>query len=432
MTLQVNEPSAKYLVRPQSNNEGAGIPPCGWQIKPLGELSEFITSGSRGWASYYKEHGATFIRSQNVLGGQLDFNDHQCVVPPVGSEGSRTRVEFGDLLITITGNSVGNVAYVDRHLGEAYISQHVGLVRLKDAASAAYICRFLSPGAPGNAQIVSNQSGQSKPGLNLKNLRDFVVSIPPKEEQLAIAAALSDVDGLIAGLEKLIVKKRDLKQAAMQQLLTGQTRLPGFSGEWMRKKLGEIGAISGAGVDKKIRLGEQPIRLLNYMDVYKKTFLESSDFSHEVSAKSDQIRRCSVKAGDVFFTPTSEVREDIGHAAVALEDMPDVAYSYHVVRLRLFDGWDSKFSAYPFQTKSFLDQASTACEGSGTRYVITLPKFRALQISYPADKLEQAAIASVLFDIDREISNLEIRLSKTRDFKQGMMQELLTGRTRLA
>jgi type I restriction enzyme S subunit len=217
----------------------------------------------------------------------------------------------------------------------------------------------------------------------------------------------------------------------MQQLLTGQTRLPGFSGEWVEKTLGEIGEISGAGVDKKIRFGEQPVRLLNYMDVYRKTFLKNSDFSHEVSAKPDQIRRCSVKAGDIFFTPTSEVREDIGHSAVALEDISDVAYSYHVVRLRIFDGWDPTFSAYPFQTKSFLDQASTTCEGSGTRYVITLPKFRALEILYPADKSEQAAIASVLFDMDAELSNLEGRLAKTRDLKQGMMQELITGRTRL-
>jgi type I restriction enzyme S subunit len=411
MTLQVNEPSAKYLVRPQSNNEGAGIPPCGWQIKPLGELSEFITSGSRGWASYYKEHGATFIRSQNVLGGQLDFNDHQCVVPPVGSEGSRTRVEFGDLLITITGNSVGNVAYVDRHLGEAYISQHVGLVRLKDAESAAYICRFLSPGAPGNSQIVSNQSGQSKPGLNLKNLRDFVVSMPPKEEQRAIATALSDVDALIAGLEKLIAKKRDLKQAAMQQLLTGQTRLPGFSGAWVVKKLGDIAEIEmgqspssnnyntkGQGVpliqgNADIR-DRKTIRRVFTTQITKRG--RSGDFLLSVRAPVGEVARATFEYC-------------IGRGVCAVRTEND--FLYHAL-IYLEPSWARLSKGSTFDSVNSTDVA-------------------AVSISIPGDLKEQVAIASALADIDTEIAVLDSRLAKSRDLKQGMMQELLTGRTRL-
>ncbi len=211
----------------------------GWATVRLGQLATLVTSGSRGWAAHYSDSGALFVRSQNVKHARLDFADRQCVTPPPGSEGSRTRLALNDLLITITGNSVGNVAWVNRDLGEAYISQHVGLVRLADPAMAEYVCRFLSPGAPGNAQILASQSGQSKPGLNLKNLEDFAVNLPPPSEVRAITAAFGDMDALLAALNKLIAKKRDLKQAAMQQLLTCQTRLPGFTGDWRTLQLGE-------------------------------------------------------------------------------------------------------------------------------------------------------------------------------------------------
>ena len=142
------------------------------------------------------------------------------------------------------------------------------------------------------------------------------------------------------------------------------------------------------------------------------------------------MRRCAVQKGDVFFTPSSETRDDIGISAVAMEDIPDAAYSYHVVRLRLFQNWDLRFRAYAFKTKAFFDQAETLCDGSGTRYVISLDKFRSIMVSVPSIE-EQTAIATVLSDMDAEIEIIEAKLAKSRQIKQGMMQELLTGKTRL-
>ena len=113
-----------------------------------------------------------------------------------------------------------------------------------------------------------------------------------------------------------------------------------------------------------------------------------------------------------------------------MEDVPNAAYSYHVVRLRLKEDWDLLFRTYAFKTREFLGQAETLCDGSGTRYVISLSKFRNITIGVPEPK-EQAAIADVLWAMDKEIALLEARLSKARQIKQGMMQELLTGRIRL-
>jgi type I restriction enzyme S subunit len=270
------------------------------------------------------------------------------------------------------------------------------------------------------------------PGLSRSDILNKQIAVPPTvTEQNSIASSLSDVDALIISLEKLIAKKRAIKQGAMQELLTGKRRLPGFSGKWETKKLGEIGEITGAGIDKKSRPNEVPVKLVNYLDVFRKDFIYSKDLNHWVTAPTAQAQRCAVKKGDVFFTPSSEMRWDIGISAVAMEDIPDAGYSYHVDRLRLFDDWDLAFRTYIFKTKNFLDQAETICEGSGKRYVISLTKFRELTVKYSVNKTEQTAIANILSDMDTEINSLEQKRDKYIMLKQGMMQVLLTGKVRL-
>jgi type I restriction enzyme S subunit len=283
----------------------------------------------------------------------------------------------------------------------------------------------------GKGQVLRNQGGLAQKHFNVGDMRNLVVALPKLYEQELIAKALKDVDVLVGSLEGMIVKKRDLKQATMQQLLTGHTRLPGFSGEWESKELSQLGEISGAGIDKKIRPGEPPVRLVNYMDVYRRNFIYSRDLDQVVTARPEQASRCAVKKGDVFFTPSSEMPFDVAASAVALEDIPDASYSYHVVRLRLDARWDLTFRGYVFKSQKFLDQAARACEGSGVRYVITQTRFRKLSVRFPQNKAEQSAIATVLSDMDAEIEALEQRLNKIRDLKQAMMQELLTGRIRL-
>jgi len=147
----------------------------------LGEISEFITSGSRGWAEHYSDQGPLFLRSQNVRDQVLNFTDLQRVQPPKGAEGKRTRTKGGDIVITITGNSVGNVAFIPESLEEGYVSQHVGLVRLAQPARHRMLSAFFGKNAPGNEQIIKAQYGL-KPGLNLTALRNFSVPFPDEAE----------------------------------------------------------------------------------------------------------------------------------------------------------------------------------------------------------------------------------------------------------
>ena len=399
-----------------------------WKMKRLGDIADIDPENLPNNTDPDCEFN--YISLEQVDAGRL-LGFTEIVFRTAPSRARRVLRENDVLMSTVRPNLMAHLFFRGQ-IANAVCSTGFAVIRSKpNLSDPGFLFAHLF-GHVVNKQISKILAGSNYPAINTNDVRMIEIPCPPSiEEQRAIAEALSDVDGLIQSLEALIAKKQAIKQAAMQQLLTGKTRLPGFSGAWERRRLGEIGEISGAGVDKKIRPNEIMVRLVNYLDVYRKTFLYSKDLVQEVSAKQGQVRHCSINKGDIFFTPTSEVRDDIGRSAVAMENIPDGVYSYHVVRLRLNTNWDLRFRAYAFDTKDFYDQASISCEGSGTRYVITLPKFRAITIHFPPTTEEQSAIAAILSDMDAEIVALERRRDKTCAIKQGMMQQLLTGQVRL-
>lgn len=417
-------------ISPSHKRTEVGVLPKDWSVQSLRSCMLSAPSyGINKAAVPFDDDLPTYLRITDISeDGQFRPS------PRVSVRHTNGRTFFlneGDLVLARTGASVGKSYLYKTNDGPLVFAGF--LIRMSpnpEKLQPTFLAYYLQSKYFWNwVATMSIRSGQ--PGINGQEYGALRLPLPPLSEQRAIAEALSDVDGLIGALDALIAKKRAIKQATMQQLLTGRTRLSGFSGEWETKRLDELGEIAGAGVDKRVNPNEISVRLVNYLDVYNQTFLYSKDLTHEVSAKPDQFRRCVVEQGDVFFTPTSEVPDDIGCSAVAMEDISDGVYSYHVVRLRLKEDWDLYFRAYVFDTKAFLDQASKQCEGSGTRYVISLPKFRAMTVRFPPNVEEQQAIASVLSDMDAEIAALELRRDKTIAIKQGMMQQLLTARVRL-
>jgi type I restriction enzyme S subunit len=266
----------------------------------------------------------------------------------------------------------------------------------------------------------------------------MLVPVPSTiKEQRAIATALSDVDALIAALDRLIAKKSDLKQAAMQQLLTGQTRLPGFRGAWQVKTLGDLFHFSGGYSASREQLSDKGYCYLHYGDIHgsAKTIVEVENEYQDIPKLDIRLNRVSKNAllenGDVVFVDASEDDEGTSKHVVVVKNstVPFIAGLHTIVAKGLTDELTHAYRRYCFQTLSIRQQFlfySVGTKVSG----INKSNIGKLKIAFPG-KSEQTAIAAVLSDMDAEIAALERRRDKTRALKQGMMQELLTGRTRL-
>lgn len=268
------------------------------------------------------------------------------------------------------------------------------------------------------------------PALNGKQLGEMAMAVPPLPEQRAIAAALSDVDALLEGLDRLIAKKRDLKQAAMQQLLTGQTRLPGFEGEWETKRLGELGSTYGGLTGKtKADFGIGTGRYVTFMNVMTNVMIDCGSFERVRVSSSESQNRVSM--GDLLFNGSSETPEEVAMCSFMASDVPNLFLNSFCFGFRRRDEQqaDGLFLTYYVRANPGRELMKSLAQGS-TRYNLSKGALLEAAIRLPR-KDEQNAIAAVLSDMDAEIEALEQRRAKTADLKQAMMQELLTGKTRL-
>ena len=275
--------------------------------------------------------------------------------------------------------------------------------------------RFFSEFINGRIKFAIESTGV--PQLTAPQISGYRLAVPPPPEQRAIATALSDVDALLDGLDRLIAKKRDLKQAAMQQLLTAQTRLPDFSGKWKTKRLSEIASIRNQKVLPSNVDIDTPCVELDHIGQGNGRLLECS------TAQNSKSTKYRFFSGDVLFGRLRSYLRKFWHAdrdgICTTEIWPLMTDSQQA---------DSGFLHAIVQSDRFIEAASIsfgthmprADWGVMRNFEVRLPQVR-----------EQLAIAEILSDMDAEIAALEARRDKTRNLKQGMMQELLTGRTRL-
>ncbi|WDU62955.1 restriction endonuclease subunit S [Pseudomonas poae] len=201
-----------------SEKEQAFGIPARWSWARLGDLSVLITSGSRGWNEYYSDSGSTFIRSQDIKTDKLKFDNRAFVRLPKSAEGIRTRVELGDLLITITGANVAKAAIVEDSLDDAYVSQHVALIRLANRSFGVFIHKWLTNSHGGRALLLENSYG-AKPGLNLNNIRDLPVPVPPISEQHRIVAKVDQLMAICDQLKTRLTQARQLNEQLANTLV---------------------------------------------------------------------------------------------------------------------------------------------------------------------------------------------------------------------
>lgn len=407
-----------------------GIIPEDWEVKKLGEIGK-ITDGDWILKTNYTNKGVRLLQVGDIGVGKFLDKSRRFISKETAEKLKCTFVKpENDILISRMPEPIGRACLAPLLDCQYIVAVDISILQPNENIFPQFVVYKLN--SEDNLKNINKYvAGGTRKRISRKNLEEIKLYLPPYLEQQTIANTLSDFDKLIESLDKLIEKKKNIKKGTMQLLLTGKKRLPGFTGEWVTKKLGEIGEVTGAGVDKKAKKNEIPVRLLNYLDVYKRDFLYDREINFWTTAPKSKTEQCSIKKGDVFFTPSSELQTDIAISAVAMEDFKNVVYSYHIIRFRLKENWDLKFRTYIFKTKRFLSQAEKMAEGSGKRYVISLKNFRELEITYPLDIGEQRAIAQILSDMDAEIEALEKKKQKYEMMKKAAMELLLTGKIRL-
>lgn len=195
--LQDSQNASGYLA---DFSDETPLPP-GWGKATIAQLSSMVTSGSRGWAEFYSETGSTFIRAQNIRFGQLRLDDLAHVTLPERHEGNRTKADRGDILIVITGAGVTNPALLEIDMADAYVSQHVGLVKLRSKEIAPWILLCLMARKGCRDDLVSRAYGAGKPGLNLDNIRTLEAPVPPLAEQRRVVVKVRELMTLCDELE---------------------------------------------------------------------------------------------------------------------------------------------------------------------------------------------------------------------------------------
>lgn len=380
-----------------------GVIPEDWEVSPLGDALTL----QRGFdlPKRFRRHGTIPIVTSS---GTEDFHDQAAAKGPG--------------IVTGRYGTIGKVYFVE---GDYWPLNTTLWLRDYHGNDPLWAFRILQ-----TVDFLSHSGKSGVPGVNRNDVHEEVICVPPLSEQHAIAGALSDADGLIAALEGVIAKKRDLKQAAMQQLLTGKTRLPGFSGEWEVKRLGDFGQTYGGLTGKtKVDFGHGAARYIPFMNVMNNSILDPNDLEL-VDVKPSENQNKTQK-GDLFFNGSSETPSEVGMCALLDDDVSDTylnsfCFGFRLKDLSLASG---PYLTYLFRSQVGRELLASLAQGA-TRY--NLSKRALLNVSfYCPSTAEQTAIAEVLSDMDADLAALEARAAKARAVKQGMMQQLLTGQVRL-
>ncbi len=407
-------------VKPGYKQTEVGVIPEDWEIHTIGDSMRLI-NGRAFKPEDWKEHGLPIVRIQNLNDTESAFN--YCS----GSVEDRHRIEAGDLLFAWSGTT--GTSFGARIWGgpTGVLNQHIFKVTPDQKKLTLGYALLVLRKVQENIEKHAHGFKASFVHVKKSDLVGVQLPLPPtKAEQEAIAEALSDADALIESLEQLIAKKRHLKQGAMQELLTGEKRLPGFSGEWGVRELRDVCVKIQDGTHFSPQLGGRDFLYVTSKNIGFGTLDVSSAETISAAEHAKIYARCDVAKGDLLLTKDGA---NTGHAALNTIDGPFSLLS-SVAMLR-FDSRRHAAAYFLYQILSSDGQRQIKQLMSGNAITrLTLLKIRSLH--FPVAPLpEQTAIAVVLSDMDAEIAALEAKLAKARQLKQGIMQELLTGRIRL-
>ncbi len=408
-------------VKPEYKQTEVGVIPQDWDVKNLRDcLISNPDYGINAPAVPYSDTLPVYIRITDITDDGKFSPDNIVSVRHIKADSYY--LNDGDLVFARTGASVGKSYLYNRKDGSLVFAGFLIRVRTNPAKLIPeYLSNYIQTGPYWSwVKIMSTRSGQ--PGINGHEYGQLPIPLPKTEEQRAIAVALSDVDDLITGLDQLIAKKRDIKRAAMQELLTGKRRLPGFIGMWELCNLRRFVRSFIVPMRDKPKLFSGDIPWCRIED-FDGTYLTGSKSDQCVNMDTVRIMNLKVYPIGTLLVSCSA---DLGRCAIVAHPLVS---NQTFIGLWMDDTVSSNLFFYYYMTFK-AEELNNLSSGTTISYM-SREQFENFEVNVPLDKKEQTAIANVLSDMDAEIAALEARRDKTKALKQGMMQELLTGRIRL-
>jgi type I restriction enzyme S subunit len=393
-----------------------GVIPLQWEVNTLESISDKVMVGIASAATHaYSKQGIILFRNQNIKYGYLDDKDILYIREEYEENFKNKRLKADDLIIARTGYPGATCVIPDKYEGTQSFTTLIVRPKKQNVRSD-FLCYFLNSEV-GQSFFESNQIGGGQKNVNAGSLKFMLIPLPPLPEQEAIAQPLSDVDTAIAELDHLITKKRNIKQGVTQQLLTGKKRLPGFNGKWKAREFCDFAYLSKERLDpQRVEKSYRCIEL-EHIEQGTSRLLGFCDSINQLSQK------VVFKKGDVLFGKLRPYLKKF-----YLSEFNGIC-STEIWAIRAKENILPEFMFLIVQTDIFLDEANN--KATGTK----MPRANWQDIAHLEFLLppptEQKAIAQVLTDMDAEIEALEQKRDKYKAIKQGMMQELLTGRTRL-
>lgn len=401
-----------------------GVIPEDWEVKELSSISA-IKSGKRlpkGSLVTSSKTSYPYIRVIDMNMGYLNLSNIMYVPENVQPMISKYIISKNDIYISVAG-TLGLVGKIPEELDGANLTENANRIT-EIQCNRDYLMYYMMSPLIQNV-IEAERTIGAQPKLALQRIRDFYIVLPrDNREQTAIAAALSDVDSLISALTKKIEKKKAIKQGLMQQLLTGKKRLSGFNDKWKSMLLGDIAEVKDGThqTPQYVKSGGKPF--------YSVENVTADDFKNVKHISLEEHKALTsnyrIEKGDVLMTRIGS----IGCCKYVDWDV-DASFYVSLALLKINEKYDSKFISYLSNIKSFKEEVMLNSLVFAIPQKINLGNISLIKVYIPTSKAEQTAISNILSDCDSEIAALEEKRDKYKEIKQGMMQQLLTGKIRL-
>lgn len=402
-----------------------------WDTATIGDFLDFKNGLNKG--KEFFGYGTPIVNYTDVYRKRgLTKSDVRGKVNLTRDEIHRFDARKNDVFFTRTSETpeeVGMSSVLLDDIDDCVFSGFVLRGRPKNDMFVPEYCKYCFTTEAIRSAIIMGCTYTTRALTNGTQLSAIEIVVPPKPEQEAIAKSLTEIDDLISSLEKLITKKKAIKQGTMQELLTGKRRLPGFSGEWETRTLHEISnemvdGPFGSNLKTEHYTTERQVRIIQISNIGEAGW-NNANVKYTTFIHAAELQRCIVQPGSILIAKMMPA----GRAIICPDNEKSYILGSDVVKVVPNSSVDSRYLVYATKSRFYLDQIADDTQGS-TRARTSVSKLRKTAILFP-EKDEQIAIADILSEMDMEIAALEGKVAKYRQIKQGMMQQLLTGKIRL-